>query len=229
VILVPVKDLRNGKQRLSAALTAEERHSLARAMVVDVFDALAPFSARPGVAVVSGDLWVSQQAKARGFTIILDDVQAGETAAIEMATVSAMAMGAEFTVVFPGDIPLITSEEVGELMALSPAKGCVIAPASDGRGTNGILRAPGDLIPLRFGNDSFLPHLAAAKATGFEVIVREFPGIGLDVDRPGDLEALMRQPVRSRTQRLLEGWTHICQTRADMGHHQSADRNVRAT
>ncbi len=208
MILVPIKDLRNAKQRLSPSLTAEDRTALARTMVEDVFAALAPFATSPGVAVVSGDSWASQQAKARKFTIILDDVQAGETAAIEMATVFSGGQGADFTLVFPADIPLITSDEVRAVLDLMPSRGCVIVPAADNRGTNAILRRPFDLIPLRFGNDSFQPHLAAARATGLEVIVRQFPGIGLDVDRPDDLDALLRQPVKSRAQQLLLDWKY---------------------
>jgi 2-phospho-L-lactate guanylyltransferase len=208
MILVPVKDLRNAKQRLSPSLTPEERTALARAMVEDVYDALVPFAGSPGVGIVSGDSWASQQAKARKFTIILDDAQAGETAAIEMATSFCGGQGSDFSVVFPADIPLITSEEIRAVLDLMPERGCVIVPAADNRGTNAILRRPFDVIPLRFGNDSFQPHLAAARATGHEVIVREFPGIGLDVDRPDDLVALIREPVKSRAQRLLLDWKY---------------------
>jgi 2-phospho-L-lactate guanylyltransferase len=206
MILVPIKDLRGAKQRLSPLLISDERTALARAMAEDVFDALVPFSSDPGVTVVSGDSWASQQAKARKFSIILDDEQAGETEAIAMATRFAMGMGAAFTLVFPADIPLITTDEIRALLILKPLQGCVIAPASDQRGTNGILRCPGDLIPLRFGNDSFQPHLAAARATGFEVTVLDFAGIGLDIDRPEDLALLLAQPARTRAQRLLLDW-----------------------
>lgn len=208
MILVPIKDLTNAKQRLSPALSPAERTALARAMAEDVFDALTPFAASPGVAIVSGDVWASQQAKARNFTIILDTDQAGETAAIEMATSFCGGQRAEFNVVFPADIPLITSDEVRAVLELMPQRGCVIVPAADNRGTNAILRRPFDLIPLRFGNDSFQPHLNAAKATGHAVIVRHFPGIGMDVDRPDDLLALMREPVRSRAQQLLLDWKY---------------------
>lgn len=214
MILVPIKDLRNAKQRLSPSLTPEERISLAHALVEDVFDALAPFARDPGVAVVSGDPWASRQAVARKFTVILDDTQQGETAAIELATSFCKGQGADFTVVFPADIPLITSAEVRAVLDLMPECGCVIVPASDNRGTNAILRRPFDLIPLRFGNDSFQPHLAAAHATGYEVIVRQFPGIGLDVDRPDDLDALLREPVRSRAQQLLLDWQYAGGTHA---------------
>jgi 2-phospho-L-lactate/phosphoenolpyruvate guanylyltransferase len=207
VILVPIKDLRGAKSRLSPLLTPEERFALARAMAEDVFDALAPFASHPGVAVVSGDIWASQQAKARHFTIILDDAEAGESAAVELATSFCVNNDADYSLVFPADIPLITGAEVRAVLAATPPKGCVVVPAGDGRGTNGILRRPPDLIPLRFGNDSLLPHLAAARATGHEVVVLDnLFGIAIDVDRPEDLATLLGQPIRCRAQRLLIEW-----------------------
>jgi 2-phospho-L-lactate guanylyltransferase len=159
------------------------------------------------VAIVSGDAWASRQAKNRGFTIILDDVQAGETAAIELGTTFCLNNASEYSVVFPADIPLISCDEIRGVLSAIPNRGCVIVPAGDGRGTNGILRRPADLIPLRFGSDSLLPHLAAARATGNEVIVlNDFPGIAIDIDGPDDLATLLAQPIRCRAQRLLIEW-----------------------
>ena len=207
MILVPIKDLRGAKQRLSPILSAEERTQLARAMAEGVFDALVPFASSPGVAVVSGDPWASQQAKTRKFTIIIDDQQAGETAAIELATSYCLSSGADFSAVFPSDIPLITAAQIKQVLDAMPPRGCVVVPAADGRGTNGIVRRPADLSPLRFGNDSLLPHLAAARSTGHEVIMLDgLPGIAIDVDRPEDLATLLAQPIRSRAQRLLLEW-----------------------
>jgi 2-phospho-L-lactate guanylyltransferase len=206
LILVPVKDLQNAKQRLSPVLSPDQRFALAHAMVEDVFDALAPFATDPGVTIVSGDIFASKQAKARKFSILLDDTEAGETAAIELATAYCRTLDTPFNLVFPADIPLITSDEVRALLDLMPERGVVIAPAADRRGTNGILRRPNDLIPLRFGNDSFEPHLLAARASGLHVIVKDFHGIGLDIDNPEDLDALMQQPIRTRAQRLLKEW-----------------------
>jgi 2-phospho-L-lactate guanylyltransferase len=213
MILVPIKNLNQAKQRLAPLFNPEHRKALARAMVEDVFDALAPFATHPGVLVVSGDEWASGQAAARNFTVIPDETNPGESAAIEMATLAALNRAAEFTVVFPADIPLITAAEVQAFLDAAPKEGVVIAPASDGRGTNGILRKPGNLIPLRFGNDSFKPHFAAAGATGLPVVVRKLAGIAIDVDRPDDVATLLNHPVRSRAQRLLLEWRvtpHSC-------------------
>ncbi|MBV9608643.1 MAG: hypothetical protein JO187_03715, partial [Acidobacteria bacterium] len=102
--------------------------------------------------------------------------------------------------------PLITPEEVQAIFECAPPEGIVLVPSASGRGSNGVLRRPGDLIPLRFGNDSFLPHLAAARATGKPVQVLKLPGIGLDVDEPADLLDLLAVHGHTRAQRLLREW-----------------------
>jgi 2-phospho-L-lactate guanylyltransferase len=58
------------------------------------------------------------------------------------------------------------------------------------------------LFPLRFGNDSFKPHHAAAQATGKPCIVLNLPGIAVDVDNPADLQQLISLPGETRAQRL---------------------------
>ena len=61
---------------------------------------------------------------------------------------------------------------------------------------------PADLFPLRFGNDSFKPHHAAAQATGKPCVVLNFAGIAVDVDNPEDLQRLLSLPGETRAQRL---------------------------
>ena len=95
----------------------------------------------------------------------------------------------------PGDIPLITPEEISRLLAAhGDAPAFSIVPAHDWRGSNAILMTPPDAVPLAFGDDSFLPHLAAARHLGIEPAVLPMPGIGLDIDNERDLALLMRIP-----------------------------------
>ena len=91
-------------------------------------------------------------------------------------------------------------------MDCAPAGGAVLVPDAAGRGTNAAWRSPGDLFPLRFGNDSFLPHLAAAKATGLPCVVLELPSIARDVDRPEDLRELAAASGERRSQKLVRSW-----------------------
>jgi 2-phospho-L-lactate guanylyltransferase len=88
----------------------------------------------------------------------------------------------------------------------APQEGALLVPDAAGRGTNAAWRSPGDLFPLRFGNDSFLPHLAAAKASSLPCVVLELPGIARDVDRPEDLYELAAASGDRRSQTLVRGW-----------------------
>ncbi|HMK28091.1 MAG TPA: 2-phospho-L-lactate guanylyltransferase [Terriglobales bacterium] len=206
MILVPVKNFANAKQRLSAALDAAERTALARAMFEDVLAALAGCSSKPEVSVVSGDAYAQEVARALGFSIIEDGENRSETDAIAMASAICESQGVKSVMVLPSDIPLITSAEIEMALARAPGEGTLLVPAGDGRGTNAIRKSPVSLFPLRFGNDSFLPHLAAARATGKPVVIVELPGIALDVDRPHDLGQLLATSGRTRAQRLLAQW-----------------------
>ena len=82
----------------------------------------------------------------------------------------------------------------------------MLVPAADGRGTNAAFRRPANFFPLRFGNDSFKPHLAAAQATGKPCIVLQLPSIAVDVDNPEDLQLLLSHPGETRTQSLIRRW-----------------------
>ena len=206
MILVPVKHLETAKQRLSPLLSAGERFALAEAMLQDVLAALDVCSHRKHVTLVSGDARAHRLARQYGFGIIDDLGDPGETGAIEMATRAAIEHGTEFTLVLPADIPLITATEVNRIFDTAPREGTVLAASASGRGTNGVMQQPAGLFPLRFGNDSFLPHLAAARATGKPVEVLRLAGIGVDIDEPADLADLVAASGETRSERLLGLW-----------------------
>jgi 2-phospho-L-lactate guanylyltransferase len=206
VILIPVKNLSTAKQRLAAVLDQTARIELAQAMLHDVVAALAAWPRRPACALVTGDPFALELARKYDFEVIPDPADPGETGAIEMATNLCVLRGIDSTLVIPADIPMIQATELDQIFAHAPHEGTVLAPAADGRGTNAAFRRPANLFPLRFGNDSFKPHLAAAQARGKPCIVLQLPGIALDVDNPSDLQQLLAHPGETRTQKLIRGW-----------------------
>jgi 2-phospho-L-lactate/phosphoenolpyruvate guanylyltransferase len=205
MILVPIKNLANAKQRLLPILSPEERVALAQAMCEDVLQAIVAWPRRPAVALVTNDLFARELARRFNFDVIADD-DSGETNAIEMATAVCKHNGAVSTLVVPADIPLIDASELQAIFDNAPSRGTVLVPDAAGRGTNAAWRSPADLFPLRFGNDSFLPHLAAARATGLPCVVLDLPGIARDVDRPEDLDALADTTGERKSQTLVRSW-----------------------
>lgn len=206
MILVPVKNLENAKERLAPVLSRAERHALAEAMLQDVLAALAAVNHHTRVGVVSSDPLAIALAERYGFTLIPDPANLGESDAIAHATQHCIARGEDSTLVIPGDIPLLQAEDIEQVLAAAPAQGSVLVPGWDGRGSNAVLRRPADLFPLRFGNDSFQPHLRAAQATGMPCVVLRLPRLGLDVDNPADLAQLLAAEGNTRGQRLLRSW-----------------------
>ncbi len=206
ILLIPVKSLTTAKQRLANALTQSQRSQLAEAMLRDVMTAASGVLGRIDVALVTGDARAQTLAREFGFGVIEDTRNESETAAIEMATAWCEERGYDTTIVVPGDIPLITSDELHRVLDAAPPAGAVFVPAYDRRGSNCILRRPASLIPLRFGNDSFLPHCEAMRKTGKELVILEMPGIGLDIDNPHELDLLLRRDGSTNAQRLLRSW-----------------------
>lgn len=209
MILVPIKNTSGAKQRLASVLDQPSRTQLAQAMLHDVLSVLRDWQRRPSVGIVTSDPYASRLALDYGFEVIPDPDNPGETGAIEMATRICVERGENSTLVIPADIPLIQACELEEIFRQAPAEGTVLVPAGDGRGTNAALRSPADLFPLRFGNDSFRPHLAAAQATGKRCVVLNSPGIAVDVDNPEDLQQLIDLPGNTRAQELARDYVRM--------------------
>lgn len=207
MILVPIKNTSFAKQRLAAVLGQSLRTQLAQEMLHDVLGMIHSWENRPAVGVVTSDPFAMQIAAEFGFEVIPDPDNPGETGAIEMATRVCVERGEKDTLVIPADIPLLQSWELNEIMKHAPPEGTVLVPAGDGRGTNAAFRRPADLFPLRFGNDSFKPHHAAAEGTGKPCIVLKLPGIAVDVDNPADLHQLITLSGETRSQKLARRWT----------------------
>lgn len=197
--VVPVKDTAIAKQRLAPALPPDLRQALALAMLEDVLAALAEAAGLARRLLVTIDPEARHLAAGYGFDCIADGAEDGHTGAVMAGARRLAAEGVGSMLTLPGDIPLVSSDEIGRLIAAHrPAPSFTIAPSHDEKGSNAILLSPPDAVPLRFGDDSFFPHLAAAEARGIAPTVVRLPGIALDIDNPADLLHFARLGSRTR-------------------------------
>jgi 2-phospho-L-lactate guanylyltransferase len=178
-VVIPVKDLTSAKQRLSAALSVEQRRSLATAMLEDVLAAVteAPVDL---LWVVGKDEEVIALATRHGATVIAEKANRGHSQAVALAQTRAISEGVDAFLTIPADVPLVTGEEIGRLLDFSPrAPGAVFVPSRSGRA-----------------------HRVKAR-------VLRLPGLGLDVDAPEDLEELARLGGDSRSARLARSFAEV--------------------
>ena len=202
--VVPVKERVSAKERLTPMLRPEARQALALAMLEDV---LAAVTAAPGIAgllVVTVDAEAGQLAARYGGRVTELGARDGHTGAVTAAARLLVAEGRAGMLTLPGDIPLVTPAEIaGMLAAHPPAPSFTIVPSHDERGSNAIACSPPDAVPLRFGENSFHPHLRAAEACGVRPNVLHLRGIALDIDNPEDVVSFMRTPSPTQAWAVL--------------------------
>ncbi len=202
--VVPVKLTSAAKQRLAAAVPPRLREALALAMLEDVLAALAAAPGLAGRLVVTSDRAAQHLAIRYGAEWTEIGAEDGHTDAVAGAARRLAAARCGGMLTLPGDIPLVTAAEIGRLVAAHrPPPSFTIAPSHDERGSNAILVSPPDAVPLRFGDDSFFPHLAAAEASGIRPTILPLPGIARDIDTPADLAHFARLGSPTHAGRLL--------------------------
>jgi 2-phospho-L-lactate guanylyltransferase len=216
--ILPVKRFVEAKQRLGDTLAAEPRRELASAMVSDVLDALASAAELDLTIVVTNEDSVREIAREHRALVIADTAQTGQSAAVALGIVRALAEGVERVLCVPGDCPALDPEELSQLLVAGRSDGeagapgepeVVIVPDRHGTGTNGLLLSPPDAIEPSFGPDSCERHRGLAKAAGVACRIERPSSLLLDVDTGADLAALR--------ERLSSERLHAPRTRGVLG------------
>lgn len=203
--VVPIKETSAAKQRLANFVPAHLRPGLVLAMFEDVLDALTAARGLAGTIVVTADEGAAAIAKRYGARILADEARDGHTAVIGATARRIAGEGCGGMLQVPGDIPLLTTEEIDLLIERHrPAPAFTIAPSHDDHGSNAVLVSPPQAVPLTFGDDSFFPHLRVARQHGIEPSVVRVPGISRDIDCAEDLQAFARFRSSTRTQVFLD-------------------------
>ena len=193
--LIPVKGFSNAKQRLSPLLAAADRELFAEVMFRDVLKQVLKARGLVETYVVTGDNKVAEIAASLGAQLIREKAEKGETDAVDFARGELKQLGREAVLIIPGDMPLVRSADIEEVLAQVPEAAsfpfALLVPSHDRMGTNALLLAPPDIIKLRFGYDSFTYHMSQVSAQGLPLRFIENERLALDIDEPKDLERFL--------------------------------------
>lgn len=196
-LLVPVKDLRQAKSRLSPLLSLAERRELAWRMLEGVLVQLAGADPALRRVMVTSYVPAMELARRLGFAVLEERQQVSESASVDAASAELAGNGVRGVLRVPLDLPLLATEHLQPLLAAAQAgAAAVLVPSRDRTGTNALYRAPPTLFASRFGPDSLALHEHAARAAapaGHDTVrVLDVEGFALDVDDPDDVAALVR-------------------------------------
>jgi 2-phospho-L-lactate/phosphoenolpyruvate guanylyltransferase len=182
-VLVPIKDFRHAKQRLSGALSSEQRVRLARLMAARVIAAAHPHD----VYVVCDDAQVAAFATEHGARVLwCPDL--GLNGAVS-AGFRQISTAADRILVAHSDLALATNfDAVLQHPKAAPGnEGIAIVPDRHGRGTNVIALPAATPFVFQFGGGSFAAHQAEARRLDQPVHVVADTRLAWDVDTPADL------------------------------------------
>ena len=214
-VVVPVKPFNEGKSRLAACISPQQRHALNRELLTRTLAAINMAQIDAQIVVVSRDsnaLTVAERAGSHALTEeslpsaaptahrgpATDDLPPSScsrvetepesqlNAALTQAARYAAAHGATKVLVLPTDMPNLTAGDVRTMASPSNLEPqIIIAPSRDG-GTNALMLQPAQAIPFAFGRDSFLRHQRLAADAGIPVHVIESASLLFDIDLPED-------------------------------------------
>jgi 2-phospho-L-lactate guanylyltransferase len=192
-LLLPVKHLRNAKQRLAGVLKSEERFGLAQAMLADTIRAVRAVQRADRIFVITNYEPAMETAAKYGWEILREDCQDSESASVDFASRLCAENGVTALLRVPLDLPLVQPSDIDEVLATEcAAPAVVMVPSRDGTGTNVILRTPPTLFSSHFGPNSFAKHRGEAEQAGATIVIKRNERLEMDVDDESDLRALMR-------------------------------------
>jgi 2-phospho-L-lactate/phosphoenolpyruvate guanylyltransferase len=186
--IVPVKPFVRAKSRLAKVLTPEQREILAETMFRHTVETLRTIERFSGVLVVSRDTKALGIARDYHVQTVQESGAPELNAALLRASQVALLHGADGVMVMPADVPLITAEDIEQILHMGRYNTTVvIAPDRNNDGTNALLVNPPGFIPFAFGVGSFRRHMMLAEEANATVKIYRSQRIGLDIDQPDDL------------------------------------------
>ena len=200
VAVVPLKNLKLAKSRLSNILAEGERQELVLAMFDDVLVSLRESPFIDKIFLVA-DKYFNPIADVQMITEIKNR---GYDEAIIEALKDSRVNQAQAMLILPADLPLVSRDELDTLIRDQEDGSIRIAGARDQDGTNALVMKPPSLLATSFGAGSFERHKKFAKALSVKIEEVNLPGLSFDVDTEKDLIDFVQTKSDTRTYRFLD-------------------------
>lgn len=191
--IIPLKDLVQAKSRLAGVLRPAERRMLAQAMAEDVLRVL---QGHPGITrtiLVTDDPSGAQLAQLHGAQCLSEAGLGGGglNAVLQAGSALVQQRYGGPQLILHADLPLLSSADLDQVLTALRSGGLVIGGDRHGTGTNLLAFAAGSAPQFQFGAGSYAAHVTSAANNALAVTPLTSAGIGMDVDEPADLAALL--------------------------------------
>ena len=188
-IIVPFKNYKSAKSRMRKDLSDEETEQIVENMLRHVLTEVSKSQMSDASFLITKDEEAISLAKQIGVETIEEKVQINESTSVDLATKILIRRGATSILRIPGDLPLLTYNDIDNVFRESiETNSCILVPSKSGKGTNALLRKPPDIIKSCFGEDSLRKHKKEFDKKQVQYKIVKNKNIELDLDCLEDLQ-----------------------------------------
>ena len=192
--IIPVKTFSKAKTRLNLQQTSKEE--ICSIMLQEVLKTISASKLINKIVMVSKDeaaLKIGRQ-----FNVIeLFDDESGVNNAINLADKYLFDKKFDCSVIFPQDIPIMTSFDIDTLLGfIRSIDSVIIVPSRQFNGTNALVRCPASLMQTKYDMGSYTHQMDAANAKAKNISIALIRRMMLDIDDESDLTFMLKQNAK---------------------------------
>ena len=192
--IIPVKTFSKAKTRLNLQQTSKEE--ICSIMLQEVLKTISASKLINKIVMVSKDeaaLKIGRQ-----FNVIeLFDDESGVNNAINLADKYLFDKKFDCSVIFPQDIPIMTSFDIDTLLGfIRSIDSVIIVPSRQFNGTNALVRCPASLMQTKYDMGSYTHQMDAANAKAKNISIALIRRMLLDIDDESDLAFMLKQNTK---------------------------------
>lgn len=204
--IVPVREFRSTKLRLSSILTEPQRAAITESFLLHSLRALEESDINSTMIVSSDGLQSNYKVTNFQKVKTIQEVKyhGGVNSAINDGLTHIKKISENPNIlVIPSDLPLLSSEAVNGVLDLLNQYNLVINPSFKKDGTNLLGFWLSKIIPFYYDRDSYANHVKEAESRKLKFLSIEWKEFSFDVDSPEDLKSLMHELGASSIDSLI--------------------------
>ena len=194
-VIIPVKSFSKSKSRLN--LPESKVTNLCEIMLKEILQVVSETKSIDDVLLVSKDESAFKIGKQFRCTEIVDEKESGVNDAITLANMYLAENRYDCSIVLPQDLPLITTEDLNNLIWFyEKTKNAIIVPSRHFDGTNALVRRPKLDLKTRYDEGSYRFQFEPLIATNVKYSLGLIHRIMIDVDSVLDVNYVIKQNTK---------------------------------
>ena len=193
-VIIPVKTFSEAKTRLNIQQTCKEE--ICSIMLQEVLKTISNCNLVSKIVIVSKDETALKIGRPFNAIEIFDD-ESGVNNAINLADEYLSDKNFDCSVIFPQDIPIMTSSDIDALLGfIRSINSVIIVPSRQFNGTNALVRYPVGLMQTRYDMGSYTHQMDAASTKTKNISIALIRRMMLDIDDESDLTFMLKQNAK---------------------------------